>query len=127
MFAERPRPCDLRHATPGQLSAAWEAFCQVNDLAFIQEAFTVPQDGPKSDGGGLDMADSAVMLSQRLGGSRAPEELLRIPMQAFLALFDSLKHIQNVQEGRPADCDAPSESEVADIRNAFAGSGIEVQ
>lgn len=127
LLSQRPRPRDMTRVTPDQLSAAWEAFCQVNDLAYIRDAFKAPEDGPKSDEPGLDMVDMAVQLSQRLGGARPPEEILRIPMQTFLALFDSLRHLHNVGEGRPAECDAPTDAERQSIKDAFAGTGIEVQ
>lgn len=124
LLNERPRPRDLNRVTPDQLAAAWEAFCQVNDMAYIQEAFTPKHDTKPTEGNGLAMDDMAMILSGKVGIS--PDELLRLPMQVFLSMLDSLRRLRNVAENRPADCDAPDESEISPFRDAFTAAGFEV-
>ena len=124
MLSDKPRRKDLLRAKPDQLSAVWEAFCQVNDLVYIQTAFS--GEGKQGEPTGLGLEDLAMILTEKTSGARLPDELLQLPMQHFLALFDCLKHLRNVRDGRPADCDPPDEGEVREFSEAFTQAGFEV-
>jgi hypothetical protein len=130
-LSELPREKDVNQASMGQCLSVWAAFCEVNDLEYIQKAYETPGNQGKKSGSdaekGIDFSDLAMFLCEKMGGSRLPDDYLRLPMQYFLSLFEGFKRLENVRAGRPADCDAPSEEEMTRVKDYFGGIGVGVQ
>jgi hypothetical protein len=119
-------PRDLENATTSQILSAWYAFTEVNDLEYILAGYEKAEPDAKPDETGLSFEDHAMFLVEKTNGTRLPHEFLQLPMQYFLAMFECFKRQKNVQEGRPADCDPPSEKELKMLNSYFGGLGVRV-
>lgn len=121
-----PRECDIKHASVSQILSAWYAFTEVNDLDYILKAYNAePNEGEeKSAELGLSFEDHAIFLMEKTNGARLPHEFLQLPMQYFLAMFECFRRQKNVQEGRPADIDAPSKEDMKVFESYFAKAGV---
>lgn len=126
ILGELIRPEDLKRATKSQILSAWFAFCEVNDLAFIQRPPKDEDEAARVKDIGLTYDDLALQMAISSSGAYTAEELLNLPMHQFLSLNDSFNRLDNVANGRPADAEKPTDKELAEIRAHFESRGIEV-
>lgn len=121
---DKIREKDLSRARMSEILSAFYAFCEVNDLEYIQAED--PDKKKKAEDASLTYDDWALILTERTSGARLPDEFLRLPIQYFLSMIDSFERINNVREERPADSRAPTEEEKALLKAHFKAQGIGV-
>ena len=117
--------------TLDQFKAVWRCVEEVNDLDFILANYKKKEDGQEGQAEeskeelGVTIVDIAYSLMLDLNGAYKLNDLLRLPMQEFLALLDEKRRLRNLRDKRPADQDPPSEEEQNEMKRAFALTGIE--
>lgn len=122
---------DMDAMTLEQFKAIWRCVEETNDLDFILANYKANEgkEGQASEKEdlGVTIVDIAFALMLDLNGAYKMNELLRLPMQEFLALLDERRRLRNLREKRPADQDPPTEDEQNEMKRAFALTGIEAE
>lgn len=123
MVEEHINDKDFRKCSESQAYSAFKAFCEVNDVPYILEKYK----SNKTDADEKkNLEDIAVEMAQLMQWQKMPEDFLRMPVQYFFALFDSLKKIDNIRNDRDPEAEPLTEAEKNRLLNKLQSCGIGV-
>ena len=119
------RDKDIDNATRKQILVVWQAFKICNDLEYILNYYKAKMATSKLEEG-LNIEDIAVYLSQAFNGAVMPDAFLKLPIQYFIGIFDSLERLENYRKWQDPEAQSLSEQEKENLFNSIKGLGFGV-